>query len=106
MIGILQHLWGILAATGEVVLESGVYLMFGFLFAGLVGAFMRPETIARHLGGNRFGAVVKAALLGVPIPLCSCGVISAATGLRKQGAGRPATLAFLISTPETGIDSI
>ncbi|MBE7558332.1 permease [bacterium] len=106
MADLLQHLWGILAATGNVILESGVYLMFGFLFAGLVGAFLRPETIAKYLGGNRLRSVVNASLLGVPIPLCSCGVISAATGLRKQGAGRAATLSFLTSTPQTGLDSI
>jgi len=102
----VHAIFGILASTWGIVLESGVYLMLGFLFAGLLGAFFREETIARHLGGNRLRSVVNASLVGIPLPLCSCGVISATTGLRKQGAGRAATLSFLTSTPQTGVDSI
>ena len=102
----LAAIGGVLVSTWEIILESGVYLMVGFVFAGLLGAFFRTETIAKYLGGNRFRSVLNASLFGIPIPLCSCGVISAATGLRKQGAGRAATLSFLTSTPQTGVDSI
>ena len=62
--------------------------------------------VARHLGGNSKLSVVKASLFGIPLPLCSCGVIPAAIGLRRQGAGRGASAAFLVSTPESGVDSI
>jgi uncharacterized membrane protein YraQ (UPF0718 family) len=62
--------------------------------------------VARHLGKNQSGNIFKAALFGVPLPLCSCGVIPAAAGLRRQGAGKGATASFLISTPETGVDSM
>jgi len=82
------------------------YLLFGFFFAGVLHIFLRPEVIARHLGKSNFGAVVKASLFGIPLPLCSCGVIPAALSLRRQGASKGATLSFLISTPTTGIDSI
>ncbi len=82
------------------------YLLFGFLFAGFLHIFLSPKTIARHLGKNNFLSVIKAALLGVPLPLCSCGVIPAAMSLRKEGASRGAVLSFLISTPTTGVDSI
>lgn len=74
--------------------------------AGLIKAFLPDDLVARHLGKGDAASVIKAALLGVPLPLCSCGVIPAAAGLRKSGASRGATVSFLISTPETGIDSI
>ncbi len=74
--------------------------------AGILKAFISDEFIGKHLGKNSFKTVIKASLLGIPIPLCSCGVIPAAAGLKKQGASKGATAAFLISTPETGVDSI
>jgi len=82
------------------------YLLFGFFVAGIIHMFLKPDTIARHLGTSNFGAVVKASLFGIPLPLCSCGVIPAALALRKEGASKSAVLSFLISTPTTGIDSI
>jgi uncharacterized membrane protein YraQ (UPF0718 family)/copper chaperone CopZ len=65
-----------------------------------------PEWVERHLGGNGLGQVVKASLFGVPLPLCSCGVIPVAASLHRHGAGKGATTAFLLSTPQTGVDSI
>jgi len=95
-----------LAATMPLLVEAAAYVLGGFFAAGLVRALLPDELVARHLGGNSAGAVVKASLLGIPLPLCSCGVIPAAIGLRRQGAGRGPTAAFLVSTPETGVDSI
>ncbi|OIO39881.1 MAG: hypothetical protein AUJ75_00745, partial [Candidatus Omnitrophica bacterium CG1_02_49_10] len=73
---------------------------------GLLHIFLSPEKIASHLGKGNFASVIKASLLGIPLPLCSCGVIPAALSLRREGASIGAVLAFLISTPTTGIDSI
>lgn len=86
--------------------DAAPYVIFGFLAAGLLRAVLPDEAIARHLGGRSTAAVVKASLLGIPLPLCSCGVIPAAIGLRRQGAGRGPSAAFLVSTPESGVDSI
>ncbi len=86
--------------------QMSVYLVFGFLFAGILHVFIKEEIIAKHLGKNNFLSVIKASLFGIPLPLCSCGVIPAALSLRKSGASRGAVLSFLISTPTTGIDSI
>ena len=82
------------------------YLLFGFFVAGLLAAFVPVALIERHFGGRGWRPVVKAALFGVPLPLCSCGVLPVAASLRRQGAGKGATLAFLISTPQTGVDSV
>ncbi|MCF8106464.1 MAG: SO_0444 family Cu/Zn efflux transporter [Desulfohalobiaceae bacterium] len=90
----------------DLLLESGVYMLFGLLVSGLLRVFLSPGSVARHLGQGRFFSVFKAALLGVPIPLCSCGVLPAGAGLKKQGANNGAVSAFLISTPESGVDSI
>jgi len=98
-IGILGQCWYILT-------EASPYILFGFFAAGLLKALMPEEAVARHLGRNSLGAVLKASLLGIPLPLCSCGVIPAAVGLRKQGASKGASAAFLVSVPETGVDSI
>jgi hypothetical protein len=94
------------AVTWQILVEAAPYVLGGFFAAGLVRALLPDELVARHLGGNGGGAVVKASLLGIPLPLCSCGVIPAAVGLRRQGAGRGPTAAFLVSTPETGVDSV
>lgn len=97
---------GILRACWEILLESSPYLLGGFLAAGLVKALVPEEAVARQLGKNSLGSVLKASLLGIPLPLCSCGVIPAAVGLRRQGASKGASAAFLVSTPESGVDSI
>lgn len=83
-----------------------MYVLFGVLVAGLLRAFVSPESVGRHLGKGGLGSVLKAALIGIPLPLCSCGVLPAALSLKKQGASNGATAAFLISTPESGVDSI
>jgi len=92
--------------TWHIFTDAAPYVIFGFLAAGLIKAILPDEAVARHLGGGSFAAVVKASLLGIPLPLCSCGVIPAAIGLRRQGAGRGPSAAFLVSTPESGVDSI
>ncbi len=89
-----------------VLAQMAPYLLFGFLVAGLLSVLISPERVEKHLGGNGILPVLKAAAFGVPLPLCSCGVIPVAASLRRHGASRGATTAFLISTPETGVDSI
>ncbi len=96
----------ILLKTWETLVEMSPFLLFGFLVAGILYVFIRPELVERHLGGRGILQVVKASLLGVPLPLCSCGVIPVSASLRRHGAGRGATTSFLISTPQTGVDSI
>lgn len=102
----MSHIVLILEASWQILQDSSVFILFGFLVAGILKAFVSDEFIGRHLGRNSFRTVVKASLLGIPIPLCSCGVIPAAAGLKKQGGSKGATAAFLVSTPETGVDSI
>jgi uncharacterized membrane protein YraQ (UPF0718 family)/copper chaperone CopZ len=90
----------------ETLREMAPYLLFGFLVAGVLSVVIQPEVVERHLGGRGLLQVIKAALFGVPLPLCSCGVIPVAASLRRHGAGSGATTSFLISTPQTGVDSI
>ena len=82
------------------------YLLLGFAVAGVLSVWMKPAWLEQHLGGRGWKPVVKASLLGVPLPLCSCGVIPVAVSLRRHGAGKPATVSFLASTPQTGVDSV
>ena len=89
----------------ELSTEASPWLLLGLLIAGLMKAWVPTKILSKHLGqGNR--SIIKAALIGAPLPLCSCGVIPVATELRRSGASKPATAAFLVATPETGIDSI
>jgi len=90
----------------HLLLESSAFVLFGLVVAGLLRVFLSPNSVAHHFGNGRFFSVFKAALLGIPIPLCSCGVLPAAASLKKQGANNGAVTAFLISTPESGVDSI
>ncbi len=82
------------------------YILLGFLIAGILHAFVNPSTMSRHLSGRGLGPIVKAALFGIPLPLCSCGVLPTAVSLRRSGASKGATTSFLIATPQTGVDSI
>lgn len=93
-------------AFWELSVDMGIYILLGLLAAGVLHQFIREEWIQKHLGKNTNNAVVKAALLGTPLPLCSCSVIPFAATLRRNGASKGATLSFLISTPITGVDSI
>ena len=86
--------------------EMAPYLLLGFFIAGLLRVFVPRNIYSRHLAPRTMGSVFKAALLGIPLPLCSCGVIPTAVGLRKQGASHGACTSFLIATPQTGVDSI
>lgn len=96
----------ILISSWDVLQEAAVYIILGLLIGGLLKVFITPSSVAAHLGRGRVRPVLKAALFGIPIPLCSCSVLPAATSLKKQGANNGATMAFLISTPESGVDSI
>ena len=86
--------------------EMSPYLLLGFFFAGVMHAFIPGMVYNRYLGGKGFKSVFYGSLFGIPLPLCSCGVLPTAMSLRKQGASKGATASFLISTPETGVDSI
>ncbi|WP_269522473.1 SO_0444 family Cu/Zn efflux transporter [Coraliomargarita parva] len=92
--------------TWDLVAEMAPYLLFGFAIAGLLHLLIRREVIQRMLGKPGIAGVIKASLLGVPMPLCSCSVIPVAASLRQHGASRGATASFLSSTPQTGVDSI
>jgi hypothetical protein len=98
-----SHLLNLL---GAMLQEMSPYILLGFLFAGALHAFVRPDLMTQHLSGRGWRPALKAALLGVPLPLCSCGVLPTAISLRRNGASTSATTAFLISTPQTGVDSI
>lgn len=86
--------------------EMAPYLLLGFLIAGVLHAFVPRTVYARYLARNDFRSVLLAALFGIPLPLCSCGVIPTAMSMRREGASRAATVSFLIATPQTGVDSI
>ncbi|MDE6368773.1 MAG: SO_0444 family Cu/Zn efflux transporter [Muribaculaceae bacterium] len=86
--------------------EMAPYILFGLLIAGLLHAFVTPNLMSRHLAKPGWKSVIKAALIGVPLPLCSCGVLPTAIAMHRNGASKSATSAFLISTPQTGVDSI
>ncbi len=99
---------GIAGATWEIFAEAAPYLFLGFGIAGLLHALIPDEKIVSYLGASagKVRSVVNAAIAGVPLPLCSCGVVPTAISLQKRGATKGATISFLISTPETGVDSI
>ncbi|MDZ7860317.1 MAG: SO_0444 family Cu/Zn efflux transporter [Candidatus Krumholzibacteriota bacterium] len=103
---ILEYMLSFAAASWETLREMAPYLLFGFFIAGVLSVLVKPEVVENHLGGRGVLQIVKAAIFGVPLPLCSCGVIPVSVSLRKHGASAGATTSFLISTPQTGADSI
>ncbi|MGD0896837.1 MAG: SO_0444 family Cu/Zn efflux transporter [Thermoguttaceae bacterium] len=101
-----ELLLNILSQSWLVLGEMAPYLLFGFAMAGGLSVLISPEWTERHLGGRGLRPVLEAALWGIPLPLCSCSVIPVAASMRRHGASRAATTAFLLSTPQTGVDSI
>src|SRR5262249_33276141 len=102
----INFLFGVLRQTWEILEEASVFLLFGFLLAGILGILVPGRLLTRLVGTGKIKSVLWGSVIGAPIPMCSCGVLPTALGLRKQGATPGATVAFLVATPETGIDSI
>jgi uncharacterized membrane protein YraQ (UPF0718 family) len=99
-------LYNILQESLNLWLAVAPYLLLGMFIAGVLHAFLGEHFIGRHLGDGGFISILKATLFGIPLPLCSCGVIPVAASLKKEGASKSAVLSFLVSTPTTGVDSI
>lgn len=102
----MDYLMNILQAVVDLVNEMSPYLLLGFLLAGVMHAFIPNGWYAKYLSGRSFRSVFNAAVFGVPLPLCSCGVIPTAMSLKKEGASNGAVTSFLVATPQTGVDSI
>jgi len=102
----MELLVNILAQAWNVTAIMAPYLLLGFFVAGVLGTFVPASFIENHLGKRGLWQIVKASLLGVPIPLCSCSVIPVTASLRRHGATKGAAISFLTSTPQTGVDSI
>ncbi len=86
--------------------EMSPYLVLGLLIAGILHVFLPQEKLAKFLGNSNFSSVLNASLFGIPLPLCSCGVIPTGVSLHQNGGSKGATVSFMISTPQTGVDSI
>ena len=102
----MEYMISFLTALFELSNAMAPYILFGLLFAGVLHEMVPETLVTKHLGSESVGSVIKATLFGVPLPVCSCGVIPLATSIKKSGASKGATLSFLISTPITGVDSI
>ncbi len=96
----------VMSQAWSVLTEMAPYLLLGFLIAGLLSVFVSQETVEKQLGKKGIASVLKASLFGIPLPLCSCGVIPVSASLRRHGASKGAATSFLLSTPQTGVDSI
>lgn len=94
------------AAVVDVLVDLAPWLLLGLVLAGVIEWVLPASKVLSWLGAGRRFAVLRAALLGVPLPLCSCGVVPVALALRRRGAGRAATVSFLVTTPQSGADSI
>jgi len=104
-VNVLEYLSALLTNFLALSAEASPWLLLGLLIAGLMKSWVPTKILSKHLGeGKR--AIVKAAIIGAPLPLCSCGVIPVATELRRSGASASATSSFLVATPETGVDSV
>ena len=103
---IISILRGLFKEVWHTFDDASLYILLGIFIAGLIQVFVDKDKIAKHLGKPGFKSVLLAAMFGVPLPLCSCGVLPTAISLRKNGASKGSVLSFLISTPESGVDSI
>lgn len=95
-----------LEALFSLTKEMAPYLLLGFLIAGLLHVYVPRGAFTKYFGKNNLKSVIYASMMGIPLPLCSCGVIPTGISFYKDGASKGATVSFLISTPQTGVDSI
>lgn len=102
----MQFLTEFIKAMWDTGIALAPSLFLGLLIAGVLHVFVKKDRIFKHMGKPGLRSSVKASLIGVPLPLCSCGVLPAALALRKDGASKGAAVSFLASTPQTGVDSI
>ena len=102
----MNIIFEILKESWHIYLDVSIYMLFGFFIAGILYVFFKADKIKQYLGTGKIKPVILSALFGIPIPLCSCGVVPVAMGLKKQGANSGAALSFMIATPESGVDSI
>ena len=102
----MTALLNFLTALWQIMLELSLWLFLGAFLAGLLKLFLPKGFVKRHTGSGKISSIFKISLLGTPLPLCSCGVLPATIGIKKAGAGNGAAVGFLISTPQTGVDSI
>ena len=102
----MMIVYQILIESWNIYLDVAIYMLFGFFIAGILYVFFKADKIKKYLGSGKIRPVILSALFGIPIPLCSCGVVPVAMGLKKQGANSGAALSFMIATPESGVDSI
>ncbi|MCG8462857.1 MAG: permease, partial [Holophagales bacterium] len=102
----MDWLFAILDASWTMFVLAAPYILFGLAFAGLIHVLLPESLVVRWMGTPGLSGVVRAALIGVPLPVCSCGVVPITLELRRKGASRPASQSFLITTPESSIDSI
>tara|TARA_Y100000589_G_scaffold31013_1_gene25934 strand:+ start:6156 stop:7196 length:1041 start_codon:yes stop_codon:yes gene_type:complete len=102
----VSTLLNILLSSWELVVAAAPYLLGGFAIAGVMKALLPDDIVVKVLGRQDVSSVAKAALIGAPLPLCSCGVVPVVQSIHKQGASRGASISFLVSTPETGADSV
>jgi len=102
----IEFITGFAAETFILLARMAPYLLLGIVVAGALHLVLPVGMVARQLGGRGIGPVFKASALGVPLPLCSCGVVPVAAALKKSGASSGATVGFLVTTPTSGVDSI
>ena len=95
-----------LGAFADLSMEMAPYLLLGFLFAGILYVWFPRQKVYKYLGKPNSASVINAALIGIPLPLCSCGVIPTGISFYNSGASRGSSVSFLISTPQTGADSL
>ena len=103
---ILEYIRLFFTEAVSLFFDMAPYIMLGIGIAGILHVILSKDFVARHIGGNNISSVFKSALFGVPLPLCSCGVVPTAVYLKNSGASKSSVTSFLISTPQTGVDSI
>ena len=103
---VINYIQMFLNEVWSLSMEMAPYLLLGMLVSGLISIFIDNDFIFNQIGPKNFTSIFKSTIFGIPLPLCSCGVIPVAATLREGGASKGSTVSFLVSTPQTGIDSI
>lgn len=99
------HELSLVESVGPLFVETAPAFLAGLIATGLLHAFL-PRRLAGWLrGGGSVSQALRGVAFGLPLPICSCGVVPVARKLFVLGIPAAAVVAFAVATPALGVDT-
>jgi uncharacterized membrane protein YraQ (UPF0718 family) len=99
-----DHSW--VSVLMDLAIQSAPALILAYIASGLIHAFLPGASINWLSKGRPSTQAFRGVVFGLPLPMCSCGVIPVYRTLVLKGVPATAAMAFFVATPELGLDAI